>query len=63
MVHHQMVYHLMVLRKVLALALELLRGLVMELELLAQLNQQPLAYILFLQLIFFFIIKKIVNIF
>jgi len=59
MVHHQMVYHLMVL----ALVLALLMGLVMELELLAQLNQQPLAYILFLQLIFFFIIKKIVNIF
>jgi hypothetical protein len=59
MVHHQMVYHLMVLRKV--LELELLRGLVMVLELLAQLNQQPLAYILFLQLTFFFI-KKIVNI-
>jgi hypothetical protein len=61
MVHHQTVYHLMVLALELELLRELVMELVMELELLAQLNQQPLAYILFLQLIFFFI-KKIVNI-
>jgi hypothetical protein len=56
MAYHQMAYHLLVLVLLMAL-------LVAMVLVLAQMNQQPLTYILFLQLIFFFIIKKIVNIF
>jgi hypothetical protein len=62
MAYHQMAYHLLVLVLVLVLLMALLLAMVLVLVL-AQVNQQPLTYILFLQLIFFFIIKKIVNIF